>query len=181
MRSIPFLPFLPSLLGVALLLAVSAGSAVAQTGQKIGYINSAAIYAEAPGAQAAQAEFEQQMTAYRQEVQRLGEELQAMITEHQQQQASLSTEARQAREAAIREKDGAYRQRISQLENEAGRRQQQLVEPIMQQMKDVIETLRREGGYALIFDVGPGANIIAADPALDLTNEVIRRLGAGGG
>lgn len=175
MRSIPFLP---SLLGVALLLAVSAGGVGAQTGLKIGYINSAAIYEEAPGAQAAQTAFEQEMTTYRQEVQRLGEELQTMIASYEQQQMTLSAEARQAREAAIREKDGAYRERVSQLENEAGRRQQELVEPIMRQINDVIETLRRDGNYSLIFDVGPGSNIIAADPALDLTNEVIRRLRA---
>jgi outer membrane protein len=175
MRSIPFLP---TLLGVALLLAVSAGGMGAQTGLKIGYINSAAIYEEAPGAQAAQTEFEREMTTYRQEVQRLGEELQTMIASYEQQQMTLSAEARQAREAAIREKDGAYRQRVSQLENEAGRRQQELVEPIMRQINDVIEALRREGNYSLIFDVGPGSNIIAADPALDLTNEVIRRLRA---
>ena len=124
------IPFLPSLLGVAVLLAVSAGGVSAQTGLKIGYFNSAAIYAEAPG----------------------------------------------AREAAIREKEGAYRQRIAQMENQAGRRQQELVEPIMRQIKDVIEALRQEGNYSVIFEVGPGSNIIAADPALDLTNEVIGRL-----
>jgi outer membrane protein len=148
----------------------------AQTGLKIGYINSAALYDEAPGAQAAQQQFESEMERYRTEVQRLGEELQAMVAQYEQQQMTLSPEARQAREAAIREKDGAYRERISQLENEAGRRQQELVEPIMRRINDAIETLRREGNYSLIFDVGPGSNIIAADPALDLTNEVIRRL-----
>jgi outer membrane protein len=159
---------------------MAAGSVSAQTGLKIGYINSAQIYTEAPGAQAAQADFEAQMTTYRQEVQRLGEELQTMIAEYEQQQANLPADARQARETAIREKDGAYRQRVAQLENEAGRRQQELVEPIMRQINEAIETLREEAGYALIFEAGPGSNIIAADPALDLTNEVIRRLRDGG-
>ena len=171
-------PCLVTLLGVAFLLAVSAGSAAAQAGLKIGYINSAAIYEEAPGAQAAQAEFEREMATYRQEVQRLGEELQGLVALYEQQQMTLSAEARQSREATIREKDGAYRERVSQLENEAGRRQQELVEPIMRKINDVIEALREEGSYSLIFDVGPGSNIIAADPALDLTDEVIRRLKA---
>lgn len=171
-------PSLATLLGVAVLLAVSAGSVGAQSALKIGYINSAAIYEAAPGAQEAQKQFEQEMTTYRQEVQRLGEELQTMIAEYEQQQVALSNEARQNREAAIRQKDGAYRERVSQLENEAGRRQQELVEPVMRRINDAIEALRAEEGYSLIFDVGPGSNIIAADPALDLTDEVIRRLGA---
>lgn len=177
-RSMRSIPFLPTLLGFTLLLAVTAGGVQGQTGLKIGYINSAAIYEEAPGAQEAQTQFEQEMTTYRQEVQRLGEELQTMIAQYEQQQMTLSAEARQAREAAIREKDGAYRERVAQLENEAGRRQQELVEPIMRRINDVIEALRTDGNYSLIFDVGPGSNIIAADPALDLTDEVIRRLRA---
>jgi outer membrane protein len=167
---------------VGLILAIAASpSADAQTALKIGYINSQAIYEEAPGAKEAQASFEQEMATYRSEVQRLGEELQTMIAQYEQQQMSLPAEARQAREAAIREKDGAYRERVSRLENEAGRRQQELVAPIMRQINEVIERLRREGSYSLIFDIGPGSNIIAADPDLNLTDEVVRRLKAGGG
>lgn len=175
MRSVPFLF---SIVGVALLLAVSARDVNAQAGPKIGYVNSVAVYEQAPVAQAAQAQFEQEMNTYRQEVQRLGEELQAMVTEYGQQQATLSAEAREAREAAIREKDGAYRQRLAQLENEAGRRRQELVAPVTQRINDTVEALRKEGNYSLIFDVGPSSTIIAADPALDLTNEVISRLRA---
>ncbi len=171
------MPLTPSLLALAF-LAVPGTGVEAQTGLKIGYINSQAIYQEAPGAQAAQQQFETDMERFRGEVQRLGEELQTMITQYEQQQGTLSPEARQTREAAIREKEGAYRNRVNELENEAGRRQQELVEPIMRRINEIIETLRREGNYSLIFDVGPGSNIIAADPALDLTNEVIRRLRA---
>lgn len=167
--------FLSSIAGLALMIVTSPG-ANAQTALKIGYINSAAIYEEAPGAREAQARFEQEMATYRSEVQRLGEELQTMISQYEQQQMSLPVEARQAREAAIREKEGAYRERVSRLENEAGRRQQELVEPIMKQINEVIENLRQEGSYSFIFDIGPGSNIIAADPALDLTRTVIARL-----
>jgi outer membrane protein len=169
--------FGPSLLALALLASTGSGVG-AQTGLKIGYINSQAIYQEAPGAQAAQQQFESDMERFRGEVQRLGEELQTLVTQYEQQQMTLSPEARQTREAAIREKEGAYRTRVGELENEAGRRQQELVEPIMRRINEIIEVLRREGNYSLIFDVGPGSNIIAADPALDLTNEVIRRLRA---
>lgn len=169
------IPFMPSLLAIVLLAASGSGVG-AQTGLKIGYINSAAIYQEAPGAQAAQQQFEADLERFRGEVQRLGEELQALVTQYEQQQMTLSPEARQAREANIREKEGAYRNRVNELDAEAGRRQQELVEPIMRRINDIIESLRREGNYSLIFDVGPGSNIIAADPALDLTNEVIRRL-----
>ena len=45
----------------------------------------------------------------------------------------------------------------------------------MQRITAVIEEIRAEGSYSMIFDVAaPG--IISADPALDLTAEVVRRL-----
>lgn len=173
MRRMLFVP-----LAAALVVQAFPGAAAeAQTGLKIGYINSAAIYQEAPGARAASDQFERDMERFRGEVQRLGQELETMITQYEQQQMTLSNEARQAREAAIREKEGQYRRRVSELEEEAGRRQQELVEPIMRRINEVIESLRREGNYSIIFDLGAGA-IIAADPALDLTSEVIRRLRA---
>ena len=40
-----------------------------------------------------------------------------------------------------------------------------------------IETMREEGQYALILDVAAGS-IISADPTLDLTQELIQRMGA---
>ena len=47
----------------------------------------------------------------------------------------------------------------------------------MDRISDVIEQIREEGNYALILDVAAGS-IISADPSLDLTEEVIRRLQA---
>ena len=56
-------------------------------------------------------------------------------------------------------------------------RQAELVQPVMDLINQVIDAIRSEGDYALIFDVSAGS-IIAADPSLDLTEEVIRRLRA---
>jgi Skp family chaperone for outer membrane proteins len=47
----------------------------------------------------------------------------------------------------------------------------------MDKITAVIETMREEGNYALILDVAAGS-IISADPSLDLTQEVLRRLQA---
>jgi Skp family chaperone for outer membrane proteins len=46
----------------------------------------------------------------------------------------------------------------------------------MDRITVVIEALREEGQYSLILDVAAGS-IISADSTLDLTPEVIRRLG----
>lgn len=162
----------PAAAVLALVLAAPAG---AQSSLKIGYINSQEIIQEAPGAQQARQQLEQQLTEYRQEVQQMGEELQDQIERYEQQQMTLSEEARQQRQEEIRQKQQEYQQRVQQLEDQAARRQQEVVAPIMQQINTVIEDIRREGSYTVIFDVA-AQGIVAADPGLDLTAEVIRRL-----
>jgi Skp family chaperone for outer membrane proteins len=47
----------------------------------------------------------------------------------------------------------------------------------MDRVNAAIEEIRAEGSYALIVDVSSGA-VVAADPLLDLTQEVLARLNA---
>ena len=65
-----------------------------------------------------------------------------------------------------------------ELQQTAQRREQELVAPIMQRVSGVIESVRVEGGYGLIFDTAAQGVIVAADPALDLTSVVLQKLGA---
>jgi outer membrane protein len=157
-----------------LLLLGAATTVEAQT-PRIGYIDSQAILAEAPGSREAQQAFDREMDRYRGEMQRLGEELDRLITAYQQQERNLTPEAREARQQEIRRKEMEYQGRIEEIDDEASRKRQELVEPILERMSLVIEQVREEGSYALIFDTASRA-IIAADPALDLTDEVLRRL-----
>lgn len=165
------------ILPVLLLLGL-ASAAQAQTAVKLGYIDSQAILNQDPAARQAQQQFEQDMARYRSEVDQMGQELQDLIGRYEQQEAMLSEEAKTNRQEEIRLKQTEYQQRISDLEQQAGLRQAELVEPVMERINAVIEDIRADGGYAIIFDVA-AQGIIAADPALDLTPEVVRRLQAG--
>jgi outer membrane protein len=160
--------------GMLLALAVAV-PASAQSAPKIGYINSQMILEQAPGAAEAAQQFDRDMARYRAEVEQLGTELEGLIQQYQQQQLTLSPEAKSNREEEIRLKQNQYNQRLQELDQQAGLRQQELVQPIMDQITSVIETIRAEGNYALIFDVA-AQSIVAADTTLDLTEEVIRRL-----
>lgn len=167
--------FLPVLLVLSL-----ASSLQAQTTVKLGYIDSQAILDQDPAARQAQQQFEASLATYQAEVQQLGEELQQLIDQYEQQQAMLSDDAKSSREEEIRLKQGQYQQRIAELEQQASVRQAELVEPVMERITAVIEEIRAEGSYSMIFDVA-AQGIISADPDLDLTSEVVRRLQAAPG
>ena len=161
-----------ALSGVLLLGAAS--MAEAQT-VRIGYIDSQAILAEAPGSREAQTEFDREMDRYRGEMQRLGEELERLITQYQQQERNLTPEAREARQMEIQRKEMEYQMRMEEIDQEAAVKRQELVEPILERMSQAIDAIREEGNYAVIFDTASRA-IVSADPSLDLTDEVLRRL-----
>ncbi len=161
---------------LALVFALAAGTAEAQT-LKIGYINSQEILAQAPGAKEAQAAFEKDMKGYTDEAQQLQDELQRMQQQLQQQELTLSPEAKRNRQQQIQQKATDAQQRMQELDQLAAQRRAELIQPVMDKVNEVIEKMREEGSYALILDVAAGS-IISADPSLDLTQEVIRRLKA---
>ena len=161
----------------AFALLVATGSASAQTAPNMVFINSQRVMAEAPGIQQARATLQQEMQRLEQQIAPLRTEYETMVQEFQQQQAMMTPERRRERQQALGTKQQEIQQRAAQLEQEAQGKQQELLEPALERINTVIEGLREERGYAFIFDVA-GGGLVAADPALDITDEVLRRLQA---
>jgi outer membrane protein len=159
----------------ALACALLAGSAEAQS-VKIGYINSQQILASSSEAAAAQQQFDREMQGYQAEVQQLEDEITGMQERLSQQQLTLSPEAKATREQQIQTRLTAYQSRTQQLQQLAEQRRAELIQPVMDRITVIIEGVREEGQYSLILDVAAGS-IISADTTLDLTPEIIRRLG----
>ena len=163
-------------------LLLTGGSARAQTAGgvlKIGYINSSAIVAESKDALAAQEQFQREMVPLESELQAMETEIGDLMNRYQAQQVTLSPDVRRSRQEEIVRKQQLYQTRMGEIEAEAARRQQELVAPIMERINGIIQAIRREGAYTFIFDVAAGG-LIAADEALDLTDDVIQRLAQGG-
>jgi outer membrane protein len=156
-------------------ITLGVGQAAAQGTPKLGFINSQRIIAEAPGAQTARQTLEREMEGYRKEMGQLEEQIQKLVTDYEQKRSMLSADARTKQEEAIMQKQREAQQRAMQLEDQAAKRQSELVEPVMRKIQEVIDSIRDEGKYAMIFDVAAGG-VIAADPALDLTDQVLSRL-----
>jgi Skp family chaperone for outer membrane proteins len=65
--------------------------------------------------------------------------------------------------------------RVNTINVEADTRGQEIMKPAMDKVDAAIDALRKEGGYAIIFDAGRGA-MVSADTTLDLTKQVLARL-----
>jgi outer membrane protein len=168
-----------------LALVLSAASAVPALAQgtptpgtpKIAYIDSKVVLSRAPGRQQAEDTFNKEMEVSRAHVQKMGDSLQTMIADYQKVQATLAANVREQREAAIRKKQEDYQSRAGALDQQMQQRQMELVKPIMDQIRKVLDDIRQEDGYAFILDAGSEAGVIvAADRNLDITEKVIARL-----
>ena len=161
---------------------IVAGTAAAQAQQgtapaKIAYINSALLLQQAPGRAEAEAQFDREVGVYRQQIQRMDDSLKTLVAAFDRDAAKMDSVAREARRTSIGRREAEYQSRARGLDSTMQVRQAQLVKPIMERVQAVIETIRTEDGYSMIFDVGAQTSVVvAADKKLDLTDRVLARL-----
>ncbi len=161
-----------------MLCAAAAGSAVAQT-PKFGYVNSAAILSQAPGRAEAEAQFNTEVKTYQAQLQRMSDSLQTLAATFDKEAPKLDSTTRETRAKSIRAREADYQSRARNLDQQMQNRQAELVRPLMEQLQKIIETVRAEDNYAMIFDVGSQTSVIvAADKSLDITDKVLTRLKA---
>jgi outer membrane protein len=171
--------FLRAASAALLLVVLSAGSAAAQSGQKLAYIRSSVLLDQAPGRVEAEAQFDRETGVFRDQIKRMSDSLNAMVADFEKAQASLSATARDTRGKAIQAKEAEYQRRTRELEQKAQARQGELVQPILDRVKQAIEDLRIEGGYAFVFNADQGSAIVAMDKNLDITDRVLAKLRTG--
>lgn len=163
--------------GALLALAlISAPAAFAQSG-KIAFINSQKILSEAPGRADAEATYDREMGTARVQLQRMDDSLKAMVATFEKEAPSLDSARRTARGTAIRAQEDVFAKRAQDLNTQMQQRQAELARPLMEQVSKVLDDMRVQGGYAMIFDVGtPTSVVVSADKSLDITDQVLARL-----
>jgi outer membrane protein len=180
------------LTGAAIVVVLFAGLAAApavrrnQTPQgqplKLAYINSQLILASTPGRAAAESTFNRDMASFRAEVARMQSQLDSSVAEYNRTGLVMSPAAKQQRESELRQLEQRTRQRAAELDQQATTREQELTAPIMQRVNAVIEGIRAEFNYSMIFDASAQAGaLVTADRSLDISALVIQRLQSGAG
>ena len=168
--------FLRAASAALVLVVLAAGSAAAQGGQKFAYIRSSVLLEQAPGRAEAEAQFDKETGAYRDQIKRMSDSLNAMVADFEKAQASMTAAARETRAKSIQTKEADYQRRTRELEQKAQARQGELVQPILDRVKQAIEDLRIEGGYSFVFNADQGSSIVAMDKNLDITDRVLAKL-----
>jgi outer membrane protein len=116
------------------------------------------------------------MVGIRSQLSKLQDSLNTMQEAFAKEEVSLSPAAKEARLKTLRDKESAWQQQAQKLQERAQERQEELMAPIMENLRKVLDDVRMDGGYSFIFDVAAGAFIVSADKNLDITDRVLAKM-----
>lgn len=159
------------------LLFLPALAAAQGTAVKVAYVDTRELLDKAPGRPDADAQWKKEAQALQDQVTRMQDSLQGMITAYQKAEATLTPAVRETRQRSIGEREQEYQTRTQALDLQAQQRQAQLLQPIIEQIKVALEDVRKEEGLTLILDVGSQSNpIVAIDKNLNITDKVLMKI-----
>jgi outer membrane protein len=162
-------------------IAGAQGPTPAAAPAKIAFIRSQDIFAVAPGRNEAEAQFNKEVEAARAQEKVMGDSINVMLTDYGKVESTLTADQKVVRQQAIRDKQAQFQQRQQQIEQQVQQRQTELVQPILQLINKIINDIRAENSYSMVFDAqAQGGGVVAADRNLDITDQVIVRLKAAG-
>lgn len=167
---------------IALVFTVAAGAAYAQgtSGSfKIGYVNTQQLMEAAPGRAAAESLLTKEGQTYQVQLQKMQDSLNKMLADYQKAEPTLAAAAKTKRQEALQAFQTEMEAKNVQFQSAFQQRQGEVMAPIQDVVRKVLEDIRVEDGFAMILDRTPGQTpIIVADKNLDITDRVVSRLRA---
>lgn len=161
-------------------LMIAAAPAVAQSPcatSKVAYLNGAQILANMPEYVAADSQLRIEERGYQADIAKQSAALDSIGLALQDKAALMSATQKASESKRFRERQDSLQAHVNDLQQRAGQRRQQVLQPIEARVTDVIDGLRAELQCSIIFDVSnQAAGIASADKSLDLTSRVIDRL-----
>ena len=108
------------------------------------------------------------------------EEVYAMYKKYQADLSFLSETEKTKRENEIVAKENAIQELRNQYfgpEGELFKNQEKLIKPIQDDIYEAVKDISAENGYAVVVDRASATSIIFATPEIDISDEVLSRLG----
>lgn len=163
---------------LAVILAI-VGVGISQA-QKFALIDMDYILRNMPAYEMANEQLNQVSQRWEKEVNQLSQEAELLYKNYQSEMVFLNDEQKKKREEAIvaKEKDVTdLRYKYFGPEGELFKKRQALMKPIQEDIYNAVKAVAEEKGYATIFDRASSQSIVFATPKIDVSNEVLAKLG----
>jgi outer membrane protein len=149
--------------------------------QKVAYVATEAIVEKLPEAKAARSKLSELQLSWMREIQRQEQEISKLRGDIETNRLLWSAQEKRdadSRLADVESKLAAYRSAKFGPNQEYERQQTEMMGPIIERVSKAIEDEARAGKYDIVFDKSSrGMPILYANPAIDITWAVLKRLG----
>lgn len=156
------------------------GTIAAASAQKYAMVDMDYILRNIPSYEMANEQLNQLSQRWQREVEAVGTEAQTMYQNFLSDKVFLTDEQVKKREADIvaKEKEATdLRYKYFGPEGELYKKRLSLLKPIQDEVYEAIKQVAQQRGYQTIFDRASSSNIIYSSPSIDVSNEVLTRLG----
>lgn len=165
---------------IILAIALIAGFAFMAGAQKFALVDMDYILRNLPAYEMANEQLNQVSQRWEKEVSQLSQQAEAMYKNYQSEMAFLSDGQKKKREEEIVAKEKEVtdaRYKYFGPEGELFRKRQSLMKPIQEDVYNAVKAVAEEKGYQTIFDRASSQSIVFASPRIDVSNEVLAKLG----
>lgn len=165
---------------IFLSLALAVICTLAASAQKFALIDMEYILKNVPSYEMANEQLNQLSQRWQKEVEAIAKESDQMYKQYLSDKVFLTEDQVKKREEEIVKKEQEateLRYKYFGPEGELYKKRQTLMKPIQDDIYNAVKKLSEERGYQAIFDRASSANIIYASPRIDVSNEVLSKLG----
>nr|WP_302830978.1 OmpH family outer membrane protein [uncultured Bacteroides sp.] len=165
-----------SILFMFLLFAVG----MTASAQKFALIDTEYILKNIPAYQNANNQLSQATKQWQAEVEKSAQEAKTMFENYQSAAKTLSEaqKAKKEEEIIAKEKSTAeLKRKYFGPEGELYKKREALMQPIQDEIYEAVKEIATQKGYAVVVDRASASSIIFASPSIDISNEVLSRLG----
>lgn len=155
-------------------------STVSAFAQKYALIDMDYILKQIPQYEMANEQLDQISKRWQSEVENLSAEAENMYKQYQTDQVFLTAEQKSSREEAIMQKEKEVQDlRVKYFgpEGELYQKRNALVGHIQDDIYNAVKEIAEKSGYAMVIDRASAENIIFASPKIDISKEVLSKLG----
>ena len=163
---------------MTLILAVV--TCVAASAQKFALVDMEYIFSNVPSYEMANEQLNQLSQRWQKEVEAVSKDAENMYNSYLADKVFLTDEQVKKREADIVAKEKSateLRYRYFGPEGELYQKRQTLLKPIQDEVYNAVKKVAEERGYQAIFDRASSSDIVYASPRIDISNEVLSKLG----
>lgn len=162
-------------LSCLMLLCALAGSA-----QKFALVDMEYILKNIPAYEMTNEQLSQVSKKWQNEVEALQQEAQNMYKTYQSDLVFLSAEMKTKREEEIVKKEQEaqdLKRKYFGPEGELYKKRESLMKPIQDEIYNAVKEISEDKGYQIVWDRASAMSIIFASPRIDISNEVLNKLG----